>query len=208
MAEGILKPRVLMRAEQYCRNAKENEMGPLPSSPVDDVIYISRIILDVYRRHLLTPAGTLDVDQCWGAFERFSNGELRVKLSNSVWNGEPDGAYEFSFAEFAFMAIEANINVKEWTTLLPSLVASQVIYTKAYEPDRFFREGGYLYELYGTDTFKPEQQVKTRFKTRLRKKYDALSLEELKVAAGKNAFLAFPAGSTNRRNECFQERFK
>jgi len=189
----ILARRVLERAE-IAENGRTPEPGEL--TPVPDVSwveYLSELQLGIMREYLPNGYRDIDVAAFTEAFEMFSNGELRVEVMDGVWNSEPDSAFEFSFAEFAFVTIENNVHSGEWSSLLNSLVMSQEIFTQTYRPDLplpfFF--GDYL-----STNFAPEKQVDTAFKRQLREQYEGKGVDELAEQAGKNAFAAFPAGAS------------
>jgi hypothetical protein len=189
---GILTRRVRQRAA-FAANGRPPQPGELtPVSDVSWVDYLSKLQLGVIREHLPDGnQGVVDPKALTEAFEMFSNGELRVEVvRRRVWNGEPDSAFEFSFAEFAFVAIEDGIDVDEWSSLLKGLVISQEIFTQAYKPDR---PPPFSYTDYRSTNFAPEKQVDIDFKRQLRAEYEGKSVDELADQAGKNALAAFPA---------------
>ncbi len=156
------------------------------------VEYLSDLQLGIMQQYL--PNGYQDTDMAafTEAFEMFTNGELRVEVVGGVWNSEPDSAFEFSFAEFAFVAIENSVHVGEWSSLLNALVMSQEIFTQAYRPDL---PPPFFYSDYRSTNFAPEKRVDATFKRQLRERYEGKSADELTEQAGKNAFAAFPAGA-------------
>jgi hypothetical protein len=189
----ILTNRVLKRAE-IAKNGGTPEPIELPQVPdVSWVEYLSELQLSIMQEYLPNGDRAIDVAAFAKAFEMFANGELRVKVLNSVWNSEPDTAYEFSFAEFAFVAIENNVDTTEWSSLLNGLVKSQEIFTQTYRPNL---PSPYFYSDYRSTNFAPEKQVDMAFKQRLRAEYEGKSGDELAEQAGKNAFAAFPAGAS------------
>lgn len=104
-------------------------------SPEDDVRYISRILLEMYAKHLGNGNGATNPERAWDAFSRFANGELRVPAPDDfTWNGEPNSGAVFCFAEIGFMAHEMGVDAPAWETLLPSQVAMQPVFTAAYRP--------------------------------------------------------------------------
>jgi hypothetical protein len=189
----ILSRRVLERAA-FAKDGRTPQPGEL--TPVPDVSgleYLSELQLGIMRSYLPDGYQGIDLTAFTEAFETFSNGELRVEVVGSVWNSEPDSAFEFSFAEFAFVAIENGIDADEWGSLLRSLAMSQEIFTQTYKPDL---PPPFFYSDYHSTNFAPEKQVDTAFKRQLRDKYEGKSLAELEEQAGENAFAAFPAGAT------------
>jgi hypothetical protein len=188
----ILARRVLERAE-IAENGVTPEPGELPQVPdVSWVEYLSELQLGIIREYLPDGYQDIDVAAFTEAFEMFSNGELRVEVMDGVWNSEPDSAFEFSFAEFAFVAIENNVHTGEWGSLLNTLVMSQEIFTQTYRPDLL---PPFFYRDYLSTNFAPEKQVGTTFKRQLREQYEGKSVDELAEQAGKNGFAAFPAGA-------------
>ena len=103
-------------------------------------------------------------------------------------NGEPDSAFEFSFGEWALLAIDSGIDVDFWSTLAPGLIQSQEIYMRVYRPDG---PGPFQYNDYRPHNFREENKVSTAFKIDLAAKYSNLSMEELRLAMGRNCFGAF-----------------
>jgi hypothetical protein len=160
---------------------------------VSGLDYLSKLQLGIMREYLPDGDDVIDLEAFTEAFEMFANGELRVEVVNGVWNGEPDSAFEFSFAEFAFVAIENNIDDEEWSSLVIALVMSQEIFTQTYKPDL---PPPFFYSDYHSTNFAPEKQVDMLFKQQLRAEYEGKSVDELAEQAGRNAFDAFPAGSS------------
>ena len=188
----ILSRRVLERA-RIAETGGTPDPGELPQVPdVSWVEYLSDLQLGIMQQYLPDGYQDTDVAAFAEAFEMFTNGELRVEVVDSVWNGEPDSAFEFSFAEFAFVAIEKSVDVDEWSSLLNALVMSQEIFTRAYTPDL---PPPFFYSDYRSTNFAPEKQVDTTFKRELREQYGCKSVDELTEQAGKNALAAFPAGA-------------
>jgi hypothetical protein len=187
----ILSRRVLERATiaQNGRTPQPGELTPVPD--VSGLDYLSKLQLGIMREYLPDGNDVIDLEAFTEAFEMFANGELRVEVVNGVWNGEPDSAFEFSFAEFAFVAIENNIDDEEWSSLVKALVMSQEIFTQTYKPDL---PQPFFYSDYHSTNFAPKKQVDMPFKQQLRAEYEGNSVDELAEQAGKNAFEAFPAG--------------
>lgn len=190
---ALLYERVLERAAiaEDGRTPQAGELTQLPN--VSDIEYLSELQLSIIRTYLPDGNQGIDLAAITEAFEMFSNGELRVEVFDSVWNSEPDSAHEFSFAEFASVAIENNIDAAEWSSLLPSLVMSQEIFTQTYKPSL---PPPYFYNDYHSTNFAPEKKVDAAFKQQLRDKYEGKSVNELMEQAVKNAFAAFPAGAS------------
>lgn len=189
----ILSRRVLERAAiaQNGRTPQPGELTPVPD--VSGLDYLSKLQLAIMREYLPDGNEVIDLEAFREAFEMFANGELRVEVVNGVWNSEPDSAFEFSFAEFAFVAIENNIDEEEWRSLANALVMSQEIFIQTYRPNL---PPPFFYSDYHSTNFSPEKQVDLPFKQQLRGEYEGKSVYELVEQAGKNAFDAFPAGSS------------
>ena len=189
----ILSRRVLERAAiaQNGTTPQPGQLTPLPD--VFELDYLSKLQLGIMREYLSDGYQGIDLEAITEAFEMFANGELRVEVVNGVWNSEPDSAYEFSFAEFAFVAIENNIDASEWSSLVNGLVMSQEIFTQTYKPDL---PPPFFYSDYGSTNFAPAKQVDAAFKQQLRAEYVGKSVDDLAEQAGKNALDAFPAGAS------------
>jgi hypothetical protein len=185
--ERLLFRRV-MRRRKWVAERNRGPAEDLPSSPKGHVEYISRVLLEIYRRHLFTEGVKEYVDQVWQAFGMFANGELRVPFTKRFpWNGEPDSAQVFCFAEFAIMAIDSGVDVYEWSTILPSHVAMQKIFMRAYYPT-----GKPLrFESYKPVNWSEDKQFKDPEKAQLREDFEDKKLEQLKVDAGEHARDAF-----------------
>ncbi|HEX8831413.1 MAG TPA: hypothetical protein VF705_09625, partial [Longimicrobium sp.] len=125
----------------------------------------------------------------WEAFTRFANGDLRVVgAGKEAWNGEPNSAQLFCFAEFAFMAIEQGVDTDAWRLILPSQVAMQPIFMRVYQPPG---QAKLRFEAYVPENFARERQLGPAEMSDLRQRVSAMSPDELKVAAGVNAREAF-----------------
>lgn len=188
--ERLLARRVLRRRKW----AADGKPGPAPmpsdlTSPKGEVEHISKVLLEIYRRHLLTGRPREYVDNVWKAFGRFANGELRVPSTKDCpWNGEPDGAQVFCFAEFAIMAIDSCVDVYEWSAILPSHVAIQQIFMRAYAPPP---RKPLTFGSYRCENWSEHKKVPDTFKDQLRLDFEVKSLDDLKIAAGEHARDAF-----------------
>ena len=98
------------------------------------------------------------------------------------------------------MAIELAIDQADWTALAAGLVASQKIFSAAYEPAQIYKP--YFYEQYAPRFFASDKQVNDEFKGFLRMEFSGRNLAYLRAAAGRNAYDAFPKGSAERPNPC------
>jgi len=186
----VLETRLITR----CREAR---LGRVPSpadlavSECDDTGYISSLQLRIYRKHFGDP---VDLTRFADAFLRFANGELQVTEPEGKWNGEPDSAYAFLFAEFATMAIDQEIDDDAaWRALLPALVAMQPLFTRVYRPP-----DDVLEPLYGADytstNFMSERQLGSGEKAALWARFAGLDGDTLRREMGRHAFTAFAGG--------------
>ena len=191
----ILTNRVLERAA-FAADGRAPHPGELPPvSGVSGVDYLSKLQLGIMREYLPDGYQGAALEALTEDFEMFTNGELQVEVAGSVWNSEPDSAFEFSFAEFGFVAVENGIDAEAWSSLLNGLVMSQEIFTQTYKPDL---SPPFYYSDYRSTNFAPKKQVDAAFKRELRAKYEGKSVDELADQAGKNALAAFPAGRSRQ----------
>lgn len=188
----LLSNRVLLR----CAAARLHRVptrDELQRSSEQDTRLISDLLLALYRQRLGTQ-GTIDLPRFFDAFLRFARGDLRVQVANQVWNGEPDSAYQFSFAEFGFMAIERGVEAAQWQALLPALVATQRAFMTVYAPDAAAVQPPYRYNDYRSSNFRPTRQPLVPDRDTLSAEFTGMSLDALAAAAGAHAFAAFPGG--------------
>jgi|GEM_PF-1495569 len=158
------------------------ELMAVGAATAEEVGYLSSLQLGVFRRSYGDP---IDASAAGQAFEAFSNGELR--FIGGIRNAEPDSAFEFSFAEFAFTAIDFGVDVSEWTALLPYLASSQRIFMEVYRPDSPSpKYGDWL-----ASNFDASRQVDESFKESLRKSFSKLSVGAIAEKVGENAAEAF-----------------
>jgi len=87
--------------------------------------------LDLYREAFPDGAGGINLASFGECFEQFANGELRAGGGGV---GEPNGAFYFLFAEFAFLCIDSGIDVADWTRALKAFVMTQEIFMHIYRP--------------------------------------------------------------------------
>lgn len=187
----VLCKRVLQRASIIAsgRPLQHDELADVPDDSWVD--YLSRLQLGVMRDYLPDSNRGINLAAVAEAFEMFANGELRVKPVHGILNSEPDSAHVFSFAEFAFLAIEKQIDVNEWGSLLSGLVMLQEIFCRTYKPPADLAPP-YVYGDYVSTNFNAANQANADDKQALREEYAGKSLLELTQQAGKNASDAFP----------------
>lgn len=162
--------------------------------PRDEIAQLSQLQLDVVRRHFHCPMSPM-IDS---AYEWFVLGSLRQRkqrFGRVYWNGEPDGAYVFCFAEFAIMAIEQGRDVLPWTCMLNALVRMQELYLLAYGTGRPEPFAHYRSDLWhGVDPprvgadLRTEDDVRGHFRSLYDDRHDLVSLRE---QARVNAVRAF-----------------
>jgi hypothetical protein len=93
---------------------------------------LSTAQLALFREFFADAAGGIDLDAFQRSFEQFNNGELRNPAAPG--QREPNGGFEFLFAEFAFLCVNSAIDVAEWTRLLRVYVQTQEIFIHIYRP--------------------------------------------------------------------------
>jgi hypothetical protein len=186
---GVLAQRV----DQRRLYGKINQIPPqqdlLNSQDINDVSYISDLQMAIYKAHFGNPLDSSDFGK---AFEMFANGELRINPpKDGYWNSEPDSAFEFFFAEFGWLAIDNNSNEQDWGVLIGQLVKSQRIMMIVYQPRK---SAPYYFDDYSSDNFDNTKQVNEAFKQNLRQEFLNKTPNEVRLAMGQNAFIAFPLG--------------
>jgi hypothetical protein len=202
-AGTLLRARVIARCRAACRKQVPG-VGALDLSPKTQVSDLSKLQLAIYHEHFgdKTKSATFDL----AAFDlrafndammRFANGNLSIKVFEEgftqAWGCQPDSAFAFSFAEFAFMAIESKVDAPIWTTLLPVFVALQGVYYTVYTPVDAEPPFEFLdYGLRDPDTL--QQFSLEQLAARLAD-HTGKDVTELARRAGKNAFAAFPANA-------------
>jgi hypothetical protein len=109
-------------------------LGATPASaalrPI--AVDLSTAQLNLFREFFPDGAGGIHFNDLRRAFEQFANGELR----NPAVAGqrEPDGAFFFLFAEFAFLCVDSTINDADWKQLLRVFVQTQELFIHIYRP--------------------------------------------------------------------------
>ncbi len=128
---------------------------PVPSYEREPVERLSRLQLELFRRHYpaleATPHG-LELPAIGEAFLRFAHGDLRDAQGSE--HGQPNGANAFAFAEFALLAGELQVDAPAWRALLPIFVQLQEVYVEIYWPRDRPREH-WRFADYGMRQFDP-----------------------------------------------------
>ncbi len=163
------------------------------------VVRLSWAQVQLIREFFGTPNGGFDWPAFQRAFEQFANGELR-NPARGQGAGEPDGARQFFFAEFALLCIEFDVHKAFWGKAVTSLIKTQEIFVNVYQPDPRMPStppppptsgpDRAILERYVFGNFKATRQFDGTKKQQLRAKYDPLTLNELRSAMGANMRLA------------------
>ena len=110
-------------------------------APIEDPQLVrdySGLQVEIFRRHFGDLCLRAGRRRFGAAFECFANGALQVPDGESPLPGyincEPDSAFYYFFAEFAFMALEVGTKKRTWKHALNALVRTQEIYATAYRP--------------------------------------------------------------------------
>jgi hypothetical protein len=93
---------------------------------------LSTAQLNLFREFFPDGAGGINFDDFRLGFEQFANGELRDPAVPG--KREPNGAFFFLFAEFAFLCVDSKINDADWRRLLRVFVQTQEIVIHIYRP--------------------------------------------------------------------------
>ncbi len=167
---GLLKERIFRRAEAYLQDK------PIPKflkreENIDSriVSHLSSMQMEIIREHYGDKNNDLVIHQIEYAFEKFANRDLRINLPEFQGAGEPNGAQFFFFAEFAFLALEHEI--EEWRPLLNLLVRILEIFLYTYPP-----EESPIFNGYSSDR-RPVKRYSYKNILNLRKRYKNLDLE-------------------------------
>lgn len=167
---------------------------------IEALAELSRIQVENLRTHFTKAAGSLDSLAIELAFVAFANGELRLGPNGSspgrgpadphmTLDAEPSGDFFFLFAEFAFCAIEADLDPSVWRPLLPALVATQEIMIRAYAPPRGQRRMGQYSSVHFDRNF--EVRMTAREIEQLFERYRGLDYAALDTQASRNAVAAY-----------------
>ena len=188
----ILTDRVLIRGK-YGAQGEVPPVSEMPNYDRASIIYLSELQKNIFNKHYFNN-GSLELGGIETAFELFTNGDLRLIDPLGIRNGEPDSAFEFSFAEWALLAIQNNVDPDYWKQIAPKLIRSQVIFIQVYRPNM---PGPYRYQDYTSTNYSPDKKVLDDFKMKLRNEYAAKTFDDCVVAMGQNAFNAFNAHYTS-----------
>jgi hypothetical protein len=129
-AVGVLACRLIGRLP--LQNAQTPAVEELPGGILER---LSGLQLEIFRWHFPGSDAGIDLSGFDAAFVAFSVGRLVPAVrTTTYWNGLPNSANFFMFAEFAIHAIEKNESVEAWVKLLPTLVRCQELYTRVFAP--------------------------------------------------------------------------
>lgn len=93
---------------------------------------LSTAQLNLFREFFPDGSGGIKIADFQRAFEQFNNGELRNP--GVAGQREPNGGFEFLFAEFAFLCVDSGIDAAAWTPLLRVYVQTQEMFMHIYRP--------------------------------------------------------------------------
>ena len=128
-AGELLVQRVLMRRTKNPQDEPKLQLDPRVLAK------LSGLQIGIACAHL-GKGGVIDVARFEEAYVAFASGALWSGRDwrRGEWNGRPDTAFFFLFAEFAFHAIDQGVDAAIWSELLPALVHSQQLYPLAFPP--------------------------------------------------------------------------
>jgi len=154
--------------------------------------YLSSVYIELFAKHFIKE-GTdeLNMEQIDEAFTMYCNGSL--KLENNHFT-QPLSAYCFLFTEFAFLAVELDIEPEFWGPMLPSLVKAQEIYATVYKPDD---KPPFTFDQYIVNNFSREKQYSRQELTSLSYQYSKKTFEDLLHEAGHQIFTSFTGNFVN-----------
>lgn len=182
---------------------------------VPEVRFLSALQMEMITRHFPGTTGELaDFDAVADAFRQFASGNLRRKRPEPVkqkqappradsrlskWNGEPDSAKLFLFAEFALLALETLEAAgdadaqKFWTRMLPIFEEIQTIYAVSYAPAKPRKPGKPGFEDYRErDVLVSGKLAAAKRPARSAPSLKPTSPEALAEKIGQNILAAFP----------------
>ena len=170
---------------------------------------ISKLLSGLFERYFTDTAGDLDMTPLEEAFEKFANGELRDPNEGENPDYEPDSGFYFAFAEFALVAIEANIDQDVWSPLLNALVRTQEVFLSAYQPSPpRSKDRNLITKFHSAEDFTKDSQVDSQGMIVIRQRYHGLDEATLEQAAGWIAFRALKFGKIdNSALEDWKRRF-
>jgi hypothetical protein len=128
-----LVPELLRRRDARAASALQGTVPPAAaaqSSLVPAATRLSTAQLELFREFFPDGAGGIQFDVFERSFEQFNNGELRDPTVPG--KREPNGGFEFLFAEFAFLCIDSDIDKSNWTKALKVFVQTQEIFMHVY----------------------------------------------------------------------------
>jgi hypothetical protein len=130
-----LLPELLRRRNARAANALQGAVFPATAAPANLIAAttgLSIAQLALFREFFPDGAGGIQFDDFEISFEQFNNGELKDPMERG--KREPNGGFEFLFAEFAFLCVDSNIDKSEWAKALKVFVQVQEIFIHVYRP--------------------------------------------------------------------------
>ncbi len=140
-AMSILNDRLVERAKLRKNGQAIAPLAtPISKDDLDFLKGISDLQLQILRKHfdITSQSGLSDFEQ---TFERFANGELRLRLKSGAYACQPSSGYYFFFAEFALLAADTSAplaayigaaDAATWGKVCNVLVRTQKIFCEVY----------------------------------------------------------------------------
>jgi hypothetical protein len=173
----------------------------VPSTLTPVARRLSTAQIDLFREFFPDNAGGINFESFQFSFELFANGELGDE-DVGLGFGEPDSAFYFLFAEFAFLCIDSDIDKAVWTKALRPFVKTQEIFMHIYRRSPHVKPppvGAPLPKPRATPrplsdfsfgNFNPVGRSDEPRKKELREKYDKMGVNSLRRAASENLWRA------------------
>ena len=126
---------LLLRRDKRATHALSGTVPPIvpATGPLRVVAErLSTAQLDIFREFFPFASSGINLADFQHSFEQFANGQLRDPTVRG--KREPNGAFFFLFAEFAFVCVHSGIDAVIWTQLLRVFVQTQEIFMHIYRP--------------------------------------------------------------------------
>lgn len=187
----------------------------LPSLDKRVATRLSGLQLKIFKKHFGTSTGQIKFASFRDAFIAFSRGDLEQGPDCvSKWNGKPDSANFFLFAEFAIQCCDLGVHANVWESILPVFVECQDLYANVFKP--FCDDGMPItpvpchkrgYDTYGDpgakrapyDLVTVEQQMRTRYGNA---GMQGAPKDVLEILHTENAKRFFPLGKSGSSSPC------
>jgi hypothetical protein len=180
---------------------------PQPCRPFSDpetfrasLAFVSALFGRLLQVHFPGPGGAMDLAAFGRAFERFANGDLRLRLANgAAWTTQPSSGTFFYFGEFALLAAECGVERALWMPLANVFVRAQQIFCAAYPAPESVRSPT-LADFTGR-AYDPRARFTSAEMRALGQRFEGLDLEGLGRAATLHALLYLPGEVQGRACE-------